>query len=172
MSSCMATTVCSTMPLHPFPYWSPHWEMYISVYHFWSNVVIPWPPCQNCLAITALQQWGDSLFSLSLSLPLTLTRWTEPESVPASGEQCKHPGFSSEPASPDRTRPPQPQSQPAHSPRVTQRQQQSRLCRPVIDDTQEFHSRPPCVFGLPWRPGENKAHHGYWVSQPWSQGKR
>ena len=44
------------------------------------------------------------LFCLSLSLSSSL--WTEPESVPASGEQCKHPGLSSGPAGPDRTRPP------------------------------------------------------------------
>lgn len=95
---------------------------------------------------------------------------SEPESMPRSGEQCKHPGLSSEPAGPDCTKPPA-SPQPAHSPRVTQRPQQSCLCWPVIDDTQEFHSWPPCVFGLPWRPGENRVHWGYWVSQPWSRGK-
>lgn len=70
---------------------------------------------------------------------------SEPESMPRSGEQCKHPGLSSEPAGPDCTKPPA-SPQPAHSPRVTQRPQQSCLCWPVIDDTQEFHSWPPCVF--------------------------
>lgn len=34
-------------------------------------------------------------------------------------------------------------------PRATPRPQQSRLCQPVIDDTQEFHSGLPSVLELP-----------------------
>ena len=55
--------------------------------------MIPFISCQHFFLPSGLR-------SVCLSL------WTEPESVPGSGEQCKHPGLSSGPASPDRTRPP------------------------------------------------------------------
>lgn len=42
----------------------------------------------------------------------------------------------------------------------------------MIDDTQEFHSQPPRVLGLPGRPGENTAQPRDRVSQPRSQGEK
>lgn len=62
-------------------------------------------PCQNLLLFVSSINREASL-SVSVSLSLSSSLWTEPESVPVSGEQCKHPGLSSGPAGPDRTRPP------------------------------------------------------------------
>lgn len=74
MSSCMATTVCSTMPLHPFPYWSP---MLVNVHKCVSLLK------QCCNPMASLPKLfghhstptvrGQSLFSFSfLSLWLSL----------------------------------------------------------------------------------------------------